>query len=149
MIVKHLIDSLSMSNTLVPNEHLMVGGQPSEHDFEVLAAIGITQVVNLRPASESIPFDEAAIAEKWGMQYHVIEVTTTESCTKEKAQHLKDILDKEEPTLVHCASGNRVGALIALKEYWLEGACAEDAFNLGLSAGLTKYTEEIKQVLQV
>lgn len=148
MIATHLIDSLSMSNTLVPSERLIVGGQPSEHDFEVLAAAGIKQVVNLRPNTESISFDEAAVAEKWGMQYHVIAVTTTESCTKEKAKQLKAILEKGEPTLVHCASGNRVGALIALKAYWLDNCTPEEALNMGLETGLTKFTEEIKQALQ-
>lgn len=149
MIAEHLIHSLSMSNTIVPNDRLIVGGQPNEHDFEVLAAMGVTQIVNLRPLTESIPFDEAALARKWQLQYHVIDVTTIETCTIDKAKQLKEVLGKGEPTLVHCAGGNRVGALIALMAFWLDDCSAADAFNLGVACGLTKYTEEVKQVLGV
>ena len=55
----------------------------------------------------------------------------------QNAANLDQILsDYDGPVLVHCGSGNRVGALLALRQSLL-GADDEDALAYGKSAGLT------------
>jgi hypothetical protein len=49
--------------------------------------------------------------------------------------------------MVHCASGNRVGALLALRANRLEGASPEDALELGLDAGLTRLEPAVREAL--
>jgi hypothetical protein len=39
--------------------------------------------------------------------------------------------------LLHCASANRVGALLALREAWHRGAEPQAALAVGIEAGLT------------
>lgn len=38
---------------------------------------------------------------------------------------------QKRPLLVHCASGNRVGATAALRAAWVEGHDAKDAIGIG------------------
>lgn len=147
MFAPELIEKIEMINTLIPNENLMVGGQPTINDFHLMKSLGITQVVNLRPNSETIDFDQVALLQQLEMTYTVIPVTEIETFTPEKAEQLKKILTLNQPTLVHCASGNRVGALIALQAFWLEEASAQDSLDKGLQAGLTKLQPDIEKVL--
>lgn len=144
-----LLQKLSMVNVLQPNDLLIVGGQPAEEDFSVFKALGISDVVNLRPVSEVISYDEALLAKAFSMDYHVIPVTEIDSFDMLSAQRLKRILDKRQPTVVHCASGNRVGALISLMAFWLEGVSAAEAYKAGINAGMTKLKPEVQQVLGI
>src|SRR5699024_12708494 len=56
------------------------------------------------------------------------------------ARKLDTLLDEHAamPTLVHCASGNRVGALMALRAAWVQGKSKEEALAIGRRWGLTK-----------
>jgi protein tyrosine phosphatase (PTP) superfamily phosphohydrolase (DUF442 family) len=65
------------------------------------------------------------------------------------AQKLDQCLNAagDQPILVHCMSGNRVGALFALRAYWLQGASPEQALAIGLKYGLTKLEPVIRQML--
>ena len=67
---------------------------------------------------------------------------------KSAAQAYLAIVELGQPILVHCASGNRVGALIALADYWLNGVGNSEALAHGLQAGLTKLEKDVRQVLQ-
>jgi len=142
-----VLNNIKMLNTLTPNEKLIVGGQPSADDLRVMKSLGIKYVVNLRPESELIDFDEAAIINELGMKYVIIPVTDINTFTLTCAEQLQAVLNFGKPTLVHCASGNRVGALFALKAFWCDKSSPEDAFEQGLQTGLTKLAPEIKTVL--
>lgn len=144
-----LISQLDMINTLMPNQNLIVGGQPSAQDLRFLAKEGIHLVINLRPETEKIDFDQVALLADLGIKYVVIPVTTIETFTKETAVALSNLLADDTPCLVHCASGNRVGALIALKAYWIDGESAEDSMEKGLQAGLTKYKTDVAKLLSL
>ena len=148
MNVEQITNRLDMINTLVPNEKLIVGGQPSKNDLAVLKDLGIKHVVNLRPESEEISYDEPCLVKELGMEYHLIPVTDIDSYSKSAAQAYLAIVELGQPILVHCASGNRVGALIALADYWLNGVGNSEALAHGLQAGLTKLETDVRQVLQ-
>jgi len=51
------------------------------------------------------------------------------------------------PVLVHCMSGNRVGALFALRAFWLQGMSAVEALAVGRRYGLTKLEPLVVQIL--
>ncbi|WP_448550458.1 phosphatase domain-containing putative toxin [Thalassotalea fusca] len=149
MINQALINQLDMINALIPSPDLIVGGQPTQDDLKRLAAAGAVNIVNLRPTSEKIDYDEARLVHQLGMNYYVIPVTEIESFTQDAAKALLNILAQKQPCLVHCASGNRVGALIALAAFWLEETSAVDAMTLGLQAGLTKLQPQVADILSL
>ena len=53
----------------------------------------------------------------------------------------------DEPTVLYCGSSNRVGALLALKAYWLDGADPEDALELGRAAGMTRLEGRVTELM--
>ena len=61
---------------------------------------------------------------------------------------LDQILGEEVTTLVHCASGNRVGAAFALHAQAFGGASVEEAMTLGERHGLTSMSSAIRQRLE-
>ena len=55
----------------------------------------------------------------------------------------------EGPVIAHCGSGNRVGALYALREHYVRGATPADALAFGKRAGLTALAGKVASVLGV
>ena len=71
------------------------------------------------------------------MAYRHIPVDGAAGLTLEKARQLRELLaDANGTVLVHCASGNRAGALIALAAADA-GATPEEALAQGRAAGMT------------
>ncbi|MDA0705601.1 MAG: protein tyrosine phosphatase family protein [Proteobacteria bacterium] len=131
------INAVTRSDDLRPVDGLTSAGQPNEQQFELLAEAGYQAVVDLRGESEDRGLDEAAVLEKLGLDYIVLPLSSPDTISMENARYLDEILsDYEGPVLVHCGSGNRVGALLALRES-LRGASDEDALAYGKSAGMT------------
>jgi protein tyrosine phosphatase (PTP) superfamily phosphohydrolase (DUF442 family) len=147
MFASEVMDKITMINMLVPQENLIVGGQPTINDLRTMKLMGISQVINLRPTTEIIDFDEVELLHNLDMNYHLIPLTDITTFTKGSAQQLEAILDLNEPTLVHCASGNRVGALIALQAFWCDQLSPQESLDKGLQAGLTKLTPQVSELL--
>lgn len=134
----------------MPAPDLLTAGQPTPADFEALAAAGLKHVVNLRPPSEDAGFDEAAVLARLGLSLTVIPVAGPGDLTLARARDLDMALASAngEPVLVHCASSNRVGALLALRAAWLQGKSSDDALAHGRAGGLTKMEPMVAQLLQ-
>lgn len=134
----------------MPAADLLTAGQPTPEDFKALAAAGLKHVVSLRPANEDAGFDEAALATQLGLSHTVIPVAGPGDLTLARAKDLDVALAaaKGEPVLVHCASSNRVGGLLALRAVWLQGKSNEEALSFGRAAGLTKMEPIVAQLLQ-
>ncbi|MCH7821705.1 MAG: hypothetical protein IIA07_06780 [Proteobacteria bacterium] len=65
----------------------------------------------------------------------------------DNARKLDEMLASYEgPVLVHCGSGNRVGAILALR-HRLSGADDEEALSYGRSAGLTGLEPVVRERL--
>jgi len=144
-------DPLSISalvpNGRVPYEGLLTGGQPSPEQISEIAARGFNTVINLRTEAET-PNTDAAFVESLGMAYIAIPIGGAEDLNEENAKRLAQALDEaEEPILLHCGSGNRVGALIALKAYYVDGETAEAAFAAGQHAGMTRLEPVVREKL--
>lgn len=139
---------LEMYNANSPEKGLMTGGQPSIKDLEHMANTGTKVVINLRTKGEFKQFDEKKIVESLGMKYVSIEVAGSKGITRENAMKLNEALNGlKEPALVHCASSNRVGGLLAYRAYLLNGKSAEESLNYGRSAGMSSTEKKVKKLL--
>ncbi|MGB0590616.1 MAG: c-type heme family protein [Myxococcota bacterium] len=127
---------------------LVVGGQPTKAHLEEMAASGLTTVVNLKTEGE-MTFDEAAEAKRLGLTYIAMPMAGKKGLTDKNAARLDEVLKAGEPTLVHCQSGNRVGALFALHAQKFKGASTEEAMTIGLSHGMTRLKGPVRELLEV
>jgi uncharacterized protein (TIGR01244 family) len=143
------VDPISLvKNGKMPLEGVLTGGQPTDEQFVALRDAGYATVINLRqPDERGVPGEAERIAEL-GMTYVSIPVAGKDGLNEENAATLAAALEEADyPVLLHCGSGNRVGALLALKAFWLEGASAEQAMELGLAGGVTRLEPVVRELL--
>lgn len=122
--------------------HVM--GQPDRAALEAARAQGVTLVVNLRtPGEEGAMPEEAQLVEELGMRYVSIPVakpggTQPDGLTAEHARALGEALEQADPgaALVHCGSGNRAAALLALHDHLVRGTDPQVALERAQAAGL-------------
>lgn len=132
-----------------PRPGLYTAGQPAAGDWSAISARGVTTVVNLRTASEMQGRDEAAEVRAAGMHYIEIPVAGSDGITDANARLLRDALAAASgPVLVHCASGNRAGGLLALSEARYGGAAPEQAIVLGRKAGMASTEARVRALLE-
>ena len=128
--------TLDLPNGKSPSDRLVTGGQPSEAQLRQAKAAGIDTVVNLRMPGEYGDFDEAALARQLGLAYVAIPVGGMADINRANAEKLDRALAAGGSVLVHCASGNRVGALLACRACLIQGESPERAMAIGAAAGL-------------
>ncbi len=137
-----------LPNRADPLDNVTTSGQPTSGSLEALAESGYYTVIDLRGAQEDRGFDERSVVEDLGMTYFSLPVNGASGVTFENAELLDRLLSQVEgPVLLHCGSGNRVGALLALREK-LNGADSEAALALGLEAGLTRLEPTVRERLE-
>ena len=89
-----------------------LAGQPSATDLGLYAEQGLRTVVSLRGENESIGYDERARAAELGLAYENLPYSKPEQLDDAFFARARELLGSApRPLLVHCASGNRVGAL--------------------------------------
>lgn len=142
------ISQLNIKNFNHPTQNVVTGGQPSKKELASLAESGIKHVINLRPRQEQ-DWNEKEYVESLGMQYHSVPVAGKAGITAENATLLTVTFNQinSEPTFLHCASSNRVGALIALQESAANGADVEAAISKGKRWGLTSLESVVREKL--
>ncbi len=143
--------AIDIPNARTPVEGVLAGGQPSVEQFEQAARAGYRTVVNLRAPGEKGSWDGAAKAAELGLRYVAIPIAGADGLNAENVRKLADIVGDPQalPAMVHCASGNRVGALFALKAFHVDGESAEDALAFGLEAGLTRMEDAVRERLNL
>lgn len=123
-------------------------GQPDKELLALARDSGVVAVIDLRGVDENRGIDEAAAARSAGLRYAAVPVADTDDVTYENAAALKRLLsDIDGPVLLHCASGNRVGALFALQAR-ADGHTVEEAMSIGEKAGLTRYRSVVRDRLE-
>lgn len=118
---------------------LYSGGQPTPQDLADLAAAGVRTVINLRAPAEVVGFDEEREAARLGLRYVSIPVAGPQDLTPETTARFSRVFEqaqREGATLLHCASGNRAGALVALDRGLTHSDSRLEALALGRAAGL-------------
>ena len=136
-------------NGRMPMDGLLTGGQPTDEQLAVLAEAGFRTVINLRQPDERGTVGEAEKVAQLGMTYVALPIGGVDDLSEENAIALAAALDEAaRPALLHCGSGNRVGALLALKALWLDGAGAEEAMEVGRQAGLTRLEPAVRKLVE-
>jgi protein tyrosine phosphatase (PTP) superfamily phosphohydrolase (DUF442 family) len=116
---------------------MVTAGQPSADQMRAAADAGVQVVIDLRDPMEPRPFDEATTASSLGLTYINIPVgpgTLTDATLDRVLATVREHADT--PTLLHCASANRVGA--ALIPYFIldQGMGEQDAVDAAMRVGL-------------
>lgn len=143
------LEKLDLPNLKIPREGVYSCGQPSPEQLRGMRDAGVKTVVNLRGPGEN-DWDERPLVEELGMTYHHIPISGPGDVTEENAWRLSEIMENpaNRPILIHCGSGNRVGALYALKAYHCDGCEPEEALTAGRSAGLEQLEPAVRQCLE-
>ena len=134
---------------LQPLPGLYTAGQPAARDWAAIKARGVRTVVNLRVPGEIKGRDEAAEVRAAGLRYIEIPVGGAEGINPANARALHEALAPAHGggVLVHCASGNRAGALLALEQRDFDDVAAPRALEIGKSGGVTGLEGKLRQVL--
>jgi len=132
-----------------PLEGVLTGGAPKDPaGYRALAEAGFHTFVDLRSDAEAVEAARAA-AEAAGLTYEWIPVAGEAELDLASARALDALLDEltRYPIAVACSSGNRVGALLAVEAFWLDGKRPEVAIELGRRAGLTRLEPSVRLLL--
>ena len=110
---------------------------------------GYSTIINLRAEGEFDEFDEQHLVEDMGMDYISLPIAGGEDFTMENILKLDAALKNAEGKVVlHCGSGNRVGAILALKAYHVDGMSEDEAMALGIAAGMTNLAPAIRGLIK-
>ena len=141
--VSHLIPNFKQ-----PRPQLITGGQPEPNAWKQLAEAGVRTVVNLRPDSELPDRNEATEVKDANLIYVKLPIEGPASLNKEHVAALWQVLNQADGSvLVHCGTGNRCGAMLALTEAWFRKQDTDDSIAFGKQAGLTAMEPAVRDLL--
>lgn len=142
---------LGVRNARMPIEGLVTAGQPTVEQVEGLVDAGYTSFISLRPETEDGAGWEESHAAGRAYGFARLPISGAGDLTRENVEAFAGLLADvgDEPTVLYCGSSNRVGAMLALKAYWLDGAEAEEALALGLAGGMTRLEGPVREILGV
>lgn len=140
--------AITAETDLAPVNGIRAAGQPDAATLERLADAGYVAVIDLRAADEDRGMAEQAVVESLGLDYLPLPIADADDVNFDNAQRLDEMLARyQQPVLVHCASGNRVGALLALRES-LAGTADAEALEFGRQSGLTRLEPVVTERLK-
>jgi uncharacterized protein (TIGR01244 family) len=128
---------LELRNFVVISSRVAGGGAPSIEQIADMKGMGYSTIINLRNTGEPGLEEEAAAAAAAGLQYvHIPVDGATASLTN--AKDVLAALEKapEGKVLLHCASGNRVGAIWGMAQAIENGLSIEEATAVARKAGM-------------
>jgi len=143
------VQALGVPNPGMPQSNLVTMGQPTQEQLARLVDLGYASFISLRPSTEEGTGWEEAMVSDEGISFVRLPVAGAEGLTRENVAALDRLLGEaaDQPTVLYCASGGRVGAMLALRAYWMHGASAEEALALGREAGLTRLEPAVSELL--
>jgi uncharacterized protein (TIGR01244 family) len=133
------LNDAEINNFRAPEAEVLSTGQPTADQLRVMANAGVKHVINLRAPTEDAGFNEQAMVESLGMTYHNIPVSVGDGgINADNAESLQELLADfdGDGVVVHCATGNRVGALVSVAEF-ADGNSLDSAITEGARWGMT------------
>jgi uncharacterized protein (TIGR01244 family) len=129
------MDSSAMPNYSVVRPGLAAAGQPTPEALARLKAQGFKTVINLRTEQEGAEGERAAV-EAAGLRYVWVPISP-ETFSVADVRQVQAVLDDAAagPVLLHCASSNRVGGVLAVIEH-AKGKSVDESIAEGQRAGL-------------
>lgn len=142
---------IGLRNVNSLNPDLILGGQPTLEQLEALEEAGVQNFISLRPETEDGAGWEETYADGKDIKFSRLPISGPGSLTEENVDIFSQLLSErtDETTVIYCASGNRVGAMLALKSFWIDGVDAETSFNLGVQSGMTSLTAAVSEILGI
>ena len=142
------VAEVAASGAVVAVDGVTSAGQPDAEALKVFADAGYVAVIDMRGPDEDRGMDdEPAVVEGLGLEYVAFPIASRDEINFDAAKKLDQLLGAyDNPVLVHCGSGNRVGAVLALRES-LNGADDEAAIAYGKNAGLTRLEDLVREIL--
>ncbi len=139
-----------LDNAKFPDANTVVTGKLSPEKITKIAEAGIEHIINLQPESE-LSFDEKSAVEAAGIHYTHLPIAGADDLKQINLLEFDKALRAHhgKKTLLHCGSGNRVGACIALRAGWLRGRKMDTAMQRGKEHGLDSLEEEVRMRLLV
>lgn len=127
----------TLLNGACPTPDIVTGGQIDSAGLVTLRHEGVRTVLDLRAEGEDRGFDERAVARAARLDYLSLPVTaeTLDDRTFDRVRALLSD-DARGPFLVHCASGNRVGAAMIPYLVLDRGLPVDSALALARRGGL-------------
>jgi uncharacterized protein (TIGR01244 family) len=131
-------------------------GQPTLATLDEAKKQGVTTVINLRTEEEnkSVNYNAAAETKKRGLSYYSIPIDPRAPLSKETLAQIESAYmshhKKGEKVIVHCASGQRVGAWFAYHIRTTHGESPEQALHEAEAVGLSSVPliEQVKRTIQ-
>lgn len=132
-----------------PGPNLVTTGALQAKDIALIAKAGVRHVIDLRVDTETPDFDEGLAVRNAGMQYHNLPIRGAEDLTPDNAARFDRLISEvgAAPTLVHCSTSNRVGALAALRAAWIKDQPVEAALAEGRRWGLKGLEPAVRERL--
>ena len=141
---------IDVPNAVVIDEGVLGGGQPDENLLRQAADAGYRTIVNTRlPGEEGSLENEDELVRSLGMTYISLPTRGGDTFNEKNARRLAEILDDPAalPAMVHCASGNRVGILFAVKAFYVDGLDGPAALEFGTRTGARRIPAEVQRLL--
>ncbi len=144
------MEVINIPNAKTPLPNVLTGGQPTPKQIEQAQAAGYKTIINLRTANENGTWDEASKAKELGMHYINIPIAGENGLSKENANALMSAIQKhaDHPVMVHCGSGNRIGALFAIDAKFNKNQTTKEAIETGVNSGLTSLKPAVEKYLE-
>ncbi len=138
-----------LPNVAFPAPHRIASGRLQASDIPALQAAGVREVIDLSVDTETPGFDEAAALREAGITYHNLPIHGASDLDHAHVERFDQLLAEagNKLALVHCASSNRVGAMIALRAAALHGQSTEAALVEGRRWGLKGLEPAVRELL--
>lgn len=138
-----------IADAVSPAPGILSAGRLRPADIQRVRDAGVRQIIDLTPDGETPDFDEAAAVRAAGLAYANLPLRGPADLTLENVRTFDALLRAaKRPVLVHCASGNRVGAMAALRAAWLDNYSTEEAITVGKAWGLKGLETEVRRRLE-
>jgi uncharacterized protein (TIGR01244 family) len=104
-------DTYGIANASFPEPGVLAAGQPTGTQVQLAAEDGYKTVLDLRTPEEPRDFDEKEDARLNGLVYVNVPVSPATLDQTTIDRFLAAMKQAQRPVLLHCSTGNRVGAL--------------------------------------
>lgn len=128
-------------------DDLFTSGQPTPSQWDAIRRRGVTTVINLRPDAEMDGRNEGYEVASAGMGYRQIGIAGAAGVTDANAARVQALIEAADgPVLLHCSTGNRAGAMLAVIAA-RNGTPLEEALELGRRAGMSSLEDTVRSLL--
>jgi uncharacterized protein (TIGR01244 family) len=127
------------AKNVVRVKHLYISSQPDAYTLKIAHEKGVGLVINLREPTE-FTWDENKAAKQAGLDYYNVPISVTgESFDPDSINQISALVTKykDQKILLHCSSGNRASAWLAIHLAQDHNMQGEAAISLAKQAGLS------------